>query len=112
MAFKTDIEIAREAKKRPIQEIGAKIGIPTEGHRVGSSGLENPVLSFTSIRIFFSDADDVKPILQPQIGDHSASNIQLSLAAVDDQQIRIRRCGLITGKPPPADSSSQKAVVP
>ncbi|NBT30933.1 MAG: formate--tetrahydrofolate ligase [Rhodobacteraceae bacterium] len=30
MAFKTDIEIAREAKKRPIQEIGAKIGIPTE----------------------------------------------------------------------------------
>ncbi len=30
MAFKTDIEIAREAKKKPIQEIGAKLGIPTE----------------------------------------------------------------------------------
>jgi formate--tetrahydrofolate ligase len=30
MGFKTDIEIARAAKKRPIQEIGAKLGIPTE----------------------------------------------------------------------------------
>jgi formate--tetrahydrofolate ligase len=30
MTVKSDIEIAREAKKRPIQEIGAKIGIPTE----------------------------------------------------------------------------------
>lgn len=30
MAFKTDIEIAREAKKKPIQEIGAKLGIPTD----------------------------------------------------------------------------------
>ncbi|MBI1415754.1 MAG: formate--tetrahydrofolate ligase [Limimaricola sp.] len=30
MTFKTDIEIAREAKKRPIQEIGAKIGIGAE----------------------------------------------------------------------------------
>jgi len=30
MAFKTDIEIAREAKKRPIQEIGAKLGIASE----------------------------------------------------------------------------------
>jgi formate--tetrahydrofolate ligase len=30
MAFKTDIEIARAAQKRPIQEIGDKIGIPTE----------------------------------------------------------------------------------
>ncbi|MEZ5873177.1 MAG: formate--tetrahydrofolate ligase [Nitratireductor sp.] len=29
-AFKTDIEIARAANKKPIQEIGAKIGIPTE----------------------------------------------------------------------------------
>ena len=28
MAYKTDIEIAREAKKRPIQEIGAKLDIP------------------------------------------------------------------------------------
>lgn len=27
MGYKTDIEIAREAKKRPIQEVGAKIGI-------------------------------------------------------------------------------------
>jgi formate--tetrahydrofolate ligase len=27
MAYKTDIEIAREAKKKPIQEIGAKLGI-------------------------------------------------------------------------------------
>ncbi|MCV2867966.1 formate--tetrahydrofolate ligase [Defluviimonas sp. WL0002] len=30
MAFKTDIEIAREAKKQPIQQIGDKLGIPTE----------------------------------------------------------------------------------
>ena len=30
MAFKTDIEIAREAKKSPIQEIGAKLGIGAE----------------------------------------------------------------------------------
>ena len=30
MSFKTDIEIAREAKKRPIQEIGTKLGIPGE----------------------------------------------------------------------------------
>ncbi|MDX1785986.1 MAG: formate--tetrahydrofolate ligase, partial [Roseovarius sp.] len=30
MGYKTDIEIAREAKKKPIQEIGAKLGIPTE----------------------------------------------------------------------------------
>jgi formate--tetrahydrofolate ligase len=30
MAFKTDIEIAREAKKQPIQKIGEKLGIPTE----------------------------------------------------------------------------------
>ncbi|MSU88405.1 formate--tetrahydrofolate ligase [Rhodobacteraceae bacterium 2CG4] len=28
MAYKTDIEIAREAKKKPIQEIGARLGIP------------------------------------------------------------------------------------
>jgi formate--tetrahydrofolate ligase len=28
--FKTDIEIARAAKKKQIQEVGAKIGIPTE----------------------------------------------------------------------------------
>ncbi|MDG4898345.1 formate--tetrahydrofolate ligase, partial [Mesorhizobium sp. WSM4976] len=27
---KSDIEIARAARKKPIQEIGAKIGIPTE----------------------------------------------------------------------------------
>ena len=27
MAYKTDIEIAREAKKQPIQAIGAKLGI-------------------------------------------------------------------------------------
>ncbi len=30
MAVKTDIEIAREAKKKPIMEIGAKLGIPAE----------------------------------------------------------------------------------
>ena len=30
MAFKTDIEIAREAKKKPILEIGSKLGIPAE----------------------------------------------------------------------------------
>ncbi len=30
MAFKTDIEIAREANKKPIMEIGAKLGIPAE----------------------------------------------------------------------------------
>ena len=29
MAFKTDIEIAREANKKPIQEVGAKLGIPS-----------------------------------------------------------------------------------
>ncbi|MHA3977727.1 formate--tetrahydrofolate ligase [Halovulum sp. GXIMD14794] len=28
MAYKTDIEIAREANKKPIQEIGARLGIP------------------------------------------------------------------------------------
>jgi len=30
MGYKTDIEIAREAKKLPIQEIGAKLGIPSD----------------------------------------------------------------------------------
>ena len=30
MSYKSDIQIAREAKKRPIQEIGDKLGIPTE----------------------------------------------------------------------------------
>ncbi|PIE16587.1 MAG: formate--tetrahydrofolate ligase [Rhodobacterales bacterium] len=30
MSFKSDIEIAREAQKQPIQEIGAKLGIPAE----------------------------------------------------------------------------------
>ncbi|MCA0873169.1 formate--tetrahydrofolate ligase [Seohaeicola saemankumensis] len=30
MSFKSDIEIAREAKKKPIQEIGAKLGIPSD----------------------------------------------------------------------------------
>ena len=30
MEYKTDIEIAREAKKRPIQEIGAKLGIGSD----------------------------------------------------------------------------------
>ncbi|QEE36392.1 formate--tetrahydrofolate ligase [Octadecabacter sp. SW4] len=30
MAYKSDIEIAREAKKRPIQEIGAKLGIGSD----------------------------------------------------------------------------------
>ncbi|MCC6864224.1 MAG: formate--tetrahydrofolate ligase [Rhodobacteraceae bacterium] len=30
MAFKTDIEIAREAKKKPIMEIGEKLGIPSQ----------------------------------------------------------------------------------
>ncbi len=30
MGYKSDIEIAREANKKPIQEIGAKLGIPTE----------------------------------------------------------------------------------
>ncbi|MDN5787970.1 formate--tetrahydrofolate ligase [Pseudorhodobacter sp.] len=30
MAFKTDIEIAREAKKQPIMQIGEKLGIPSE----------------------------------------------------------------------------------
>ena len=30
MAHKTDIEIAREATKKPIMEIGAKLGIPSE----------------------------------------------------------------------------------
>jgi formate--tetrahydrofolate ligase len=30
MKIKSDIEIAREAKKLPVQEIGKKLGIPTE----------------------------------------------------------------------------------
>jgi formate--tetrahydrofolate ligase len=30
MAVKSDIEIAREAKMKPIAEIGAKIGIPAD----------------------------------------------------------------------------------
>jgi len=30
MAFKTDIEIAREASKKPIMEVGARLGIPSE----------------------------------------------------------------------------------
>ena len=30
MAYKSDIESAREAQKRPIQEIGDKLGIPSE----------------------------------------------------------------------------------
>jgi formate--tetrahydrofolate ligase len=45
MAFKTDIEIAREAKKKPIVEIGAKLGIPAEhllpyGHDKAKVGQE------------------------------------------------------------------------
>jgi formate--tetrahydrofolate ligase len=45
MAFKTDIEIAREAKKQPIMEIGAKLGIPSEhllpyGHDKAKVGQE------------------------------------------------------------------------
>ena len=43
MAFKADIEIAREATKKPIMEIGAKLGIPAEhllpyGHDKGKVG--------------------------------------------------------------------------
>ena len=30
MGYKSDIEIAREANKKPIQEIGAKLDIPSE----------------------------------------------------------------------------------
>ena len=30
MSYKSDIEIAREANKKPIQEIGEKLGIPSE----------------------------------------------------------------------------------
>ena len=30
MSFKSDIQIAREANKKPIQEIGEKLGIPSE----------------------------------------------------------------------------------
>jgi len=30
MSYKSDIEIAREAQKRPIQEIGSKLGIPSQ----------------------------------------------------------------------------------
>ena len=30
MSYKSDIEIAREAQKRPVQEIGSKLGIPVE----------------------------------------------------------------------------------
>jgi len=45
MSHKTDIEIAREANKKPIQEIGEKLGIPTEhllpyGHDKAKIGQE------------------------------------------------------------------------
>jgi formate--tetrahydrofolate ligase len=45
MAMKTDIEIAREATKKPIMEIGAKLGIPSEhllpyGHDKAKVGQE------------------------------------------------------------------------
>ncbi|MGR3520630.1 MAG: formate--tetrahydrofolate ligase, partial [Roseovarius sp.] len=30
MSYKSDIEIAREAQKKSIQEIGAKLGIPSD----------------------------------------------------------------------------------
>ena len=45
MAIKTDIEIAREAKKKPIMEIGAKLGSPSEhllpyGHDKAKVGQE------------------------------------------------------------------------
>ena len=45
MAFKTDIEIAREANQKPIMEIGAKLGIPAEhllpyGHDKAKVGQE------------------------------------------------------------------------
>ena len=45
MSHKTDIEIAREANKKPIQEIGEKLGIPTEhllpyGHDKAKVGQE------------------------------------------------------------------------
>ncbi|MCL4068707.1 formate--tetrahydrofolate ligase [Pseudomonas sp. GX19020] len=45
MAFKSDIEIAREAKKKPIMEIGSKLGIPSEhllpyGHDKAKVGQE------------------------------------------------------------------------
>ena len=45
MAHKTDIEIAREAKKQPIAEIGAKLGIPSDhllpyGHDKAKVGQE------------------------------------------------------------------------
>ena len=30
MSYKSDIEIARDAQKKPIQEIGSKLGIPVE----------------------------------------------------------------------------------
>src|SRR5689334_20338357 len=49
MAFKADIEIAREASKKPIMEIGAKLGIPAEhllpyGHdkaKIGQAFIES-----------------------------------------------------------------------
>ncbi len=45
MAFKSDIEIAREAKKQPIQQIGDRLGIPSEhllpfGHDKAKVGQE------------------------------------------------------------------------
>ena len=45
MSHKSDIEIAREAKKKPIQEIGGKLGIPSEhllpyGHDKAKVGQE------------------------------------------------------------------------
>ncbi len=60
MAYKTDIEIARAANKKPIQEVGAKLGIPSEhllpyGHDKAKVG-EDFIKSL-------SDRDDGKLIL-------------------------------------------------
>ena len=39
-----------------------QVAIPSEIHRVGSSGLENPIIWFSPVWIFFSNSDDVKLI--------------------------------------------------
>ena len=50
MTFKSDIQIAREASKRPIQEIGQKLGI--------SSDVE---MALVAVRHGMVDADEANP---------------------------------------------------
>ena len=53
MSYKSDIEIARSAEKKPIQEVGAHLGIPAEhllpfGHDKAKVSQEFICLLYTS----------------------------------------------------------------